>query len=142
MSNVIDIEELRFTRDKRIVRPREECEHKHMTMDDHGQFVRCDDCKVQLSPFWVLSRMLDQYERALSKIAGREQRQSEAERRTVHLRAAQVVERAWRSHTTVPTCPHCGAQDTVQTAAFSATACKSLHRCNVCREPFEQIKTI
>lgn len=108
MSNVIDIEELRFTRDKRIVRPREECEHKHMTMDDHGQFVRCDDCKVQLSPFWVLSRMLDQYERALSKIAGREQRQSEAERRTVHLRAAQIVERAWRSHTTVPTCPHCG----------------------------------
>lgn len=41
-----------------------------------------------------------------------------------------------------PTCPHCGAHDTVQTAAFSATACKSLHRCNVCREPFEQIKTI
>lgn len=39
-------------------------------------------------------------------------------------------------------CPRCGAGDTVQTAAFSATACKSLHRCNVCREPFEQIKTI
>jgi len=108
MSNVIDIEDLRFTRDKRIVRPREECEHKHMTMDDQGQFVRCDDCRVQLSPFWVLSRMLDQYERALSKIAGREQRQAESELRGVQLRAAQVVERAWRSHTMVPTCPHCG----------------------------------
>jgi ring-1,2-phenylacetyl-CoA epoxidase subunit PaaD len=39
-------------------------------------------------------------------------------------------------------CPQCGSADTTQTAAFSATACKSLHRCNTCREPFEQIKAI
>jgi ring-1,2-phenylacetyl-CoA epoxidase subunit PaaD len=44
-----------------------------------------------------------------------------------------------RSHVT---CPRCGADDTVQTAAFSATACKSLHRCRVCDEPFEQVKPI
>jgi hypothetical protein len=105
MSNVIDIDELRFTRDKRIVRPRE---HHHMTLDDQGQFVRCDDCGVQLSPFWVLNRMLDGYDRALSKINAREQRMVDAEHRGVHLRAAQVVEKAWRSHTMVPTCPHCG----------------------------------
>ena len=108
MSNVIDIDELRFTRDKRIVRPREECEHHHMTLDDQGQFVRCDDCGLQLSPFWVLNRMLDQYSRALSKIATREQRMADAENRGVHLRAAQTVEKAWRSHKMVPTCPHCG----------------------------------
>jgi ring-1,2-phenylacetyl-CoA epoxidase subunit PaaD len=40
------------------------------------------------------------------------------------------------------TCPRCGTVDTEQTAAFSATACKSLHRCRVCHEPFEQIKAI
>ncbi|WP_454825375.1 hypothetical protein [Paraburkholderia xenovorans] len=108
MSNVIDIEELRFTRDKRIVRPREECEHKHMTLDEKGQFIKCDDCGIQLSPFWVVTYMLEQYDRALAKIAAREQRQSESEQRGVHLRAAQVVERAWRSHKMVPTCPHCG----------------------------------
>jgi ring-1,2-phenylacetyl-CoA epoxidase subunit PaaD len=39
-------------------------------------------------------------------------------------------------------CPRCGAEDTVQTAAFSATACKSLHRCSACDEPFEQVKAI
>jgi ring-1,2-phenylacetyl-CoA epoxidase subunit PaaD len=44
-----------------------------------------------------------------------------------------------RSHVT---CPRCGAHDTEQTAAFSATACKSLHRCRVCQEPFEQVKAI
>jgi ring-1,2-phenylacetyl-CoA epoxidase subunit PaaD len=39
-------------------------------------------------------------------------------------------------------CPHCGSPRTTQTAAFSATACKSLHRCDECREPFEHIKAI
>ena len=39
-------------------------------------------------------------------------------------------------------CPHCGSPDTRQTAAFSATACKALHRCTACSEPFEYIKAI
>jgi ring-1,2-phenylacetyl-CoA epoxidase subunit PaaD len=39
-------------------------------------------------------------------------------------------------------CPRCGSQHTTQTAAFSATACKSLHRCEACREPFEHVKAI
>ena len=40
------------------------------------------------------------------------------------------------------TCPHCGSTSTVRTAAFSATACKSLHRCDDCREPFEYVKPL
>ncbi|MGD0067231.1 MAG: 1,2-phenylacetyl-CoA epoxidase subunit PaaD [Streptosporangiaceae bacterium] len=39
-------------------------------------------------------------------------------------------------------CPRCGSDDTTQTAAFSATACKALFRCEACREPFEYIKEI
>jgi ring-1,2-phenylacetyl-CoA epoxidase subunit PaaD len=39
-------------------------------------------------------------------------------------------------------CPRCGSRRTTQTAAFSATACKSLHRCDGCREPFEHVKAI
>jgi ring-1,2-phenylacetyl-CoA epoxidase subunit PaaD len=39
-------------------------------------------------------------------------------------------------------CPHCGSRDTVRTAAFGATACKSLHRCRECAEPFEAVKPI
>ena len=39
-------------------------------------------------------------------------------------------------------CPRCGSRDTERTAAFSATACKSLHRCRACAEPFEYVKEI
>jgi len=39
-------------------------------------------------------------------------------------------------------CPRCGCADTTQTAAFSATACKALFRCEACREPFEYVKEI
>jgi ring-1,2-phenylacetyl-CoA epoxidase subunit PaaD len=39
-------------------------------------------------------------------------------------------------------CPRCGSTDTRLTAQFSATACKSLHRCNACGEPFEGVKAL
>ena len=39
-------------------------------------------------------------------------------------------------------CPRCGSRDTTQTAAFGATACKELFRCEACREPFEYVKGI
>lgn len=39
-------------------------------------------------------------------------------------------------------CPKCGSTNTRETAAFSATACKSLHRCGDCSEPFEHVKAI
>jgi ring-1,2-phenylacetyl-CoA epoxidase subunit PaaD len=39
-------------------------------------------------------------------------------------------------------CPRCGSADTTRTAAFGATACKALFRCENCREPFEYVKAI
>ncbi len=39
-------------------------------------------------------------------------------------------------------CPRCGSADTERLSAFGATACKSLHRCLACREPFEAFKSI
>jgi ring-1,2-phenylacetyl-CoA epoxidase subunit PaaD len=39
-------------------------------------------------------------------------------------------------------CPRCGSRDTARTAEFSATACKSLYRCNACGEPFEGVKAL
>ena len=40
------------------------------------------------------------------------------------------------------TCPHCGSRRTRLTSAFGATACKSLHACDACRQPFESFKAI
>jgi len=39
-----------------------------------------------------------------------------------------------------PACPHCGSADTELISEFGSTACKSLHRCRACREPFDAFK--
>jgi ring-1,2-phenylacetyl-CoA epoxidase subunit PaaD len=39
-------------------------------------------------------------------------------------------------------CPRCGSTHTERLSAFGATACKSLHRCLDCREPFEHFKPL
>ena len=37
-------------------------------------------------------------------------------------------------------CPRCGSPDTRELSRFSGTACKALHACQSCREPFEHVK--
>ena len=46
------------------------------------------------------------------------------------------------AHRPLVQCPQCDCLDTEQLSAFGATACKSLHRCRSCGEPFERIKEI
>jgi ring-1,2-phenylacetyl-CoA epoxidase subunit PaaD len=40
------------------------------------------------------------------------------------------------------TCPYCGSQDTVLKNGFGPTACRTIHFCNSCRQPFEALKAI
>ncbi len=39
-------------------------------------------------------------------------------------------------------CPRCGSRHTERLSAFGTTACKAVHRCLACREPFEHFKPI
>lgn len=39
-------------------------------------------------------------------------------------------------------CPFCGSSDTTVRSEFGSTACKSIHVCNGCRQPFEEFKAI
>lgn len=39
-------------------------------------------------------------------------------------------------------CPQCTSRDTELVARFGSTACKALHRCRCCGEPFEKIKEL
>ncbi len=39
-------------------------------------------------------------------------------------------------------CPHCGSRDTREVSEFGSTACKALHRCEACREPFDYFKCL
>ena len=39
-------------------------------------------------------------------------------------------------------CPRCGTSQTELKSFFGSTACKSMHFCNNCKEPFESFKCI
>jgi phenylacetate-CoA oxygenase PaaJ subunit len=39
-------------------------------------------------------------------------------------------------------CPYCGSMETTLQSEFGPTACKSIHVCNACRQPFEEFKPI
>ena len=39
-------------------------------------------------------------------------------------------------------CPYCGSSDTALRSEFGSTACKAMHYCNACRQPFEEFKAI
>ncbi len=41
-----------------------------------------------------------------------------------------------------PACPFCGSADTELRSLFGSTACKALHFCNGCCQPFEYFKCI
>jgi ring-1,2-phenylacetyl-CoA epoxidase subunit PaaD len=39
-------------------------------------------------------------------------------------------------------CPRCGSADTELIARFGTTACKALHRCRACGDPFDEFKAV
>ena len=39
-------------------------------------------------------------------------------------------------------CPRCGSTDTELIARFGTTACKALHRCRACGDPFDEFKAV
>ena len=39
-------------------------------------------------------------------------------------------------------CPFCGSPNTSSRSEFGSTACKALHFCNACTQPFEEFKSI
>jgi ring-1,2-phenylacetyl-CoA epoxidase subunit PaaD len=39
-------------------------------------------------------------------------------------------------------CPYCKSIDTIRQSFFGSTACKSMHYCNGCQQPFEAFKCI
>ena len=39
-------------------------------------------------------------------------------------------------------CPFCGSANTASRSEFGSTACKALHYCNACTQPFEEFKAI
>lgn len=108
MADVIEFGELRVRREQRMsLFTKDRCRHFNMTLDDNGDIVTCDDCGKQLSAFWALQLITEQYKAAWAKVQATGDRINREAQTSLHLRAAVKVEKAWRSRTMVPTCPHC-----------------------------------
>ncbi|MGL4637726.1 MAG: 1,2-phenylacetyl-CoA epoxidase subunit PaaD [Beijerinckiaceae bacterium] len=56
--------------------------------------------------------------------------------------AAKASRRALFGDAPQVSCPQCGSDKTTEISAFGSTACKSLWRCEACREPFDAFKCI
>ncbi len=107
-SKVIQFGEARLRMRGRLGWKDERCKHLQLTYDDNGEIVTCDDCNMQIAPFWAMKMLASHYEKALAVVNQRRQRLAEETSRSLHLIAARKVESAWKKRGTVPCCPHCG----------------------------------
>jgi hypothetical protein len=108
MSDVIDLGEVRFRfRRQGYVPPKDECLHRNKTIVERGNYIECDDCGKQLDPMWVVEQLVGYWGDWKSGLEVREKQLQEMTSKHVSLLAAQRVEKAWRSRTMVPMCPHC-----------------------------------
>lgn len=101
-SNVIEIEGYEF---KKTYKNR--CEHKHIEYDPSERSISCADCKYEFDHFEAFCFMLKQYNYAVTRLNRDRRECREVENHQLHLKAAKDVEKAWRSKSMVPTCPHC-----------------------------------
>jgi ring-1,2-phenylacetyl-CoA epoxidase subunit PaaD len=82
--------------------------------------------RTSLSPAWTTDWLTDAARRKLAAF-GIAPPENTASRRALFGEARSA-------------CPLCGSTDTEQISEFGSTACKSLHRCRACREPFDAFK--
>lgn len=109
MAQIIDIGEVRLQRSNswHPALPGE-CDHKHIRLDGNGHIVRCMKCDAQLSAFWALEMLAEQYNRELRRLERDRNALAAAQQANLHLLAARKVEAVWRSTKMAPACPHCG----------------------------------
>jgi len=107
-AEVIQMEGMRMRfKQRRYYKPEMDCAHNSISFDDNGEIVECDDCKKQLSAYWVLTTFAKRHQEATELLAREKHLFIEQSTQAVSLLAAQRVEKAWRSRTMVPMCPHC-----------------------------------
>jgi hypothetical protein len=107
MSNVINFADLQITRSK-SKRVEGACQHKHLTIDEHGGVVTCDDCSRQIDPIWAINYLADQWQKELNALATKSAEAQSLINANISTKAAIRLQAAWRKRSMVPACPHCG----------------------------------
>ena len=94
-----------------------------------------------LGPVKVTQRLAPAWSSDWISATGRERLREYGIAPPAHLAAA-GTEQIVRLRPRNIACPRCGSAHTERLSAFGSTACKALHRCLDCREPFEYFKPI
>ena len=109
-ADVIDLGEFRLRRvGSRHYAIGDECKHRHVSLHEFGDVVTCNDCKMQVGAFWLLTQICSSLHLERQRLKDAEARLQHNTQAVIHLIAARAVERAWRSRNMEPTCPHCHA---------------------------------
>lgn len=101
-ANVIQIGDLRAARGE-VRRHQAPCKHLHVAWNLSERRVWCQDCEQDVEPFDAFTlfvRRIDEIEKRIEVM-----RQIETE--TVRSRAANKLDKLYRSRTMIPCCPHC-----------------------------------
>jgi ribosomal protein S27E len=107
---VIDIGDLSLWRktDSRFIRAEKgQCPHRNLVADEEGEILECKQCGKQVSAYWAFMRFIREYENYTDSLKSRAEGVRIREEKGLTLKAAQLIEKAWRSRRMVPACPHC-----------------------------------
>ncbi len=104
--NVVDIGDLRVSRG-RTRRPASVCTHRRMAYDPQERRIWCKDCEQEVESFDAFVLLVEEYDSAAKRLEARLERVEAAETFTARGLAAREMDKAWRSRTMVPACPHC-----------------------------------
>jgi hypothetical protein len=107
MGDLIKIGSYSFKQKKERFFRKDTCGHRHLVMDDDGHYVYCEDCKIQLSAYWCLERLIKEHKENIRRLKIAWAHYHAVKDKKISLLVAQKVEKAWRSRTFVPCCPHC-----------------------------------
>lgn len=98
------------------------------------------DVVTQLSPAWTTDWMTEHARRKLRAYGIAPPQRCASTATEAHHGATHVLRFMAPPAATSIACPHCGSHNTTETSAFGSTACKSLHKCLDCLEPFDYFK--
>ncbi len=91
--------------------------------------ARTVEVKTVLSPAWTTDWIPDEAREKLRKYGIAPPGRAEAGGLVSLVRAKPPV-----------TCPWCGSTNTALKSEFGSTACKAIHVCHACRQPFDEFK--
>lgn len=98
-------------------------------LSTHG--VRNVTVRTVYSPAWTTDWLSDEAKEKLRVAGIAPPRQVEQEPLVMLHRAHRAV-----------VCPYCGSSASEERSEFGSTACKSIHYCNACQQPFDSFKAL